>query len=380
MKKIKILHITQPTIAGTHTFLKLLFKYIDKEKFEVELVCPSYGPMKEDIESLGFKVYVVEMKREINPVNDISSYIKLKRIIKIVKPDIVHCHCSKAGVLGRLAAYENKTLCVYTAHGWSFSMDENNIKKKIYSSVERICSKYCNFIVNISEFEQNLALKYKIAPKSKMVTINNGIELKNNNSDVDSDKVLDELNIPRGSYIIGMVARLTKQKSPETFIKIADILTNKIPNSYFILVGDGELKEEIFELIKEKKLIDRVKIIGWTDEVNKYISVFDVGILTSKWEGFGLVLPEYMACRKPIVASNVGGIRNVVINGHNGILVDSDDIDGFVNSILSLKNNNEFKNILINNAFEDMNNKFNIKRVVSEYEILYKKIINKSGN
>lgn len=371
MNKIKVLHITQAVIGGTLEYIKLFFKYIDSEKYDVRLICPSYGPMKSEIEKMGFKVYPVEMKREIDVIDDYRSYCKIKKLINDIKPDIVHCHSSKAGVLGRIAAYKNKVKCIYNAHGWSFSMDISDKKKKIYAIVEKICSKHCDMIINISDFEEKLAFNYKIAPKEKMITIYNGIDITKYENKFNKLSIIKELEIPQDSYVIGMVGRLTKQKSPETFVKIAELLSKKINNSYFVLVGDGELRSEIENLINSKKLSDRVKVTGWTNEVNKYVSIFDVGVLTSKWEGFGLVLAEYMAAKKPVVAFNSGGIVDVVKDKYNGLLFNYGDINNFCDAIIRLKNNSELRKELVHNGYKLVNERFNIERVVKEHEELY---------
>lgn len=376
MKKIKVLHITQATIGGTLEYIKLFFNNTDKSKFQVELACPSYGPMKKQVEELGIKVHDVYMKRQISLISDLRACLQLIKLVKKIKPDIIHS--SKAGVLGRIAAYVTGVPCIYNAHGWSFSMNISNKKKKFYATIERICAKLTKKIINISDYEQQLAIQYNIAPKSKMITIYNGIDVDKYNGKFDKNTILSELNIPKDAFIVGMVGRLAKQKSPETFLKIAERISMLVKNSFFILVGDGELRKDVEKSIVEKGLTNKVKITGWTNEVAEYISVFDIGILTSKWEGFGLVLAEYMASGKPIVASNVGGIPTVIENNRNGILVDSNDIDGFVDGILKIKNNKELRDSFITNSYKDVREKFDIRRVVREHEELYIKIIKNS--
>ncbi|KYH28018.1 MULTISPECIES: glycosyltransferase family 4 protein [Clostridium] len=378
MKKIKVLHITQATIGGTLEYIKLFFNNTDKSKFQVELACPSYGPMKKQVEELGIKVHDVYMKRQISLISDLRACLQLIKLVKKIKPDIIHIHSSKAGVLGRIAAYVTGVPCIYNAHGWSFSMNISNKKKKFYATIERICAKLTKKIINISDYEQQLAIQYNIAPKSKMITIYNGIDVDKYNGKFDKNTILSELNIPKDAFIVGMVGRLAKQKSPETFLKIAERISMLVKNSFFILVGDGELRKDVEKSIVEKGLTNKVKITGWTNEVAEYISVFDIGILTSKWEGFGLVLAEYMASGKPIVASNVGGIPTVIENNRNGILVDSNDIDGFVDGILKIKNNKELRDSFITNSYKDVREKFDIRRVVREHEELYIKIIKNS--
>lgn len=375
MKKIKVLHITQSVTGGILEYIKLFFSNIDNSRFELELICPPYSIMREEVERLGFKVYVVDMKREINLINDYKSYVQIKKLLKEIKPDIIHTHSSKAGVIGRLASYNSGIPNIYNSHGWSFSMNVSESKKRFYAFIEKICAKYCNYIVNISEEEQKLALKYNICSENKMKVIFNGIDINKYNIDFDRNKILNKLNIPKDSYIVGMVGRLTKQKSPETFIEIALWLKDRIKNSHFILVGDGELRDDLEEMIAKLNIKDKVTITGWTNEVNKLISIFDIGILTSKWEGFGLVLAEYMAARKPIVATNIGGIPNVIQDKYNGELVDTNDINAFCDSIIKIKNNDGLRKTYIENGYRVVSENFTIDRVVQEHEKLYLKLL-----
>lgn len=376
MSKIKVLHITQATIGGTLEYLKLFFNHINKDEYEVYLACPSYGPMKKEIEDMGVKVYPLEMTREISLKDDLNSFMEMKKLIKRVNPDIVHLHSSKAGVLGKIASYLNKIPCIYNAHGWSFSMNVSDKKKKVYSLIEKYTSLFCDKIVNISEYEHNLAKQYNIASDKKMITIHNGIDIeKYEKSNYSRTDTLEELGIQQECFIVGMVARISEQKDPIKFIEIAKEVCSAIENAYFVLVGDGELREQVEELIMKYDLKDRVKITGWVDDVNKYISVFDVGILTSKWEGFGLVLTEYMAGKKPIIASNIGGIPELIEDNYNGILVDTNDISKFIKSIIELKDNDTLKSKYVENSSYILNNKFNIKNVVEKHNELYRKLL-----
>lgn len=138
-------------------------------------------------------------------------------------------------------------------------------------------------------------------------------------------KTRKELGIPEDAFIVGQVGRLSKQKAPDTFVKAAKLIKEKIPNAYFILVGDGELRSQIEKMIHKEGLDNSFLITGWINNPAAYMKIMDVGTLLSRWEGFGLVLPEYMACEVPIVATNVDAIPNIVDNGKNGLLVDQDD-------------------------------------------------------
>jgi glycosyltransferase involved in cell wall biosynthesis len=311
------------------------------------------------------------MVREISPNLDLKSIITIRRYIKKINPDIIHLHSSKAGALGRIASIFLNIPVVYNAHGWAFDMDVSNRKKLIYIFIERMLAKFTDVIVNVSNFERNNQIKYKVKPKKDTEIINNGIDLEKFKINFDVENIRKKLNIPYESFVVGMVARISKAKSPESFIEIAKRLKEKLGCCYFVLVGDGELKDKIEKLIDKYKLRNDFLITGWTDEVPKYISLFDVGILTSKWEGFGLALAEYMASKKPVVAFNSGGIHDVVKNNYNGLLIDYGDIDGFCDAIIEIKNNDKLRKYLVSNGYKSVNEKFNAERVAREHEKLY---------
>lgn len=375
MKKIKILHITQATIGGTLEYLKLFFSHIDSNKYEVCLICPSYGPMKKEIEDMGIYVYPIEMSRNISFKKDIACFLEIKKAISYIKPDIVHLHSSKAGVLGKLASYLNKSPCIYNAHGWSFSMDTSTLKKNIYALIEKVTSIFCDKVVNISNYEQELAIKYKVCKLDKMQVIYNGVDKTKHKLYYPKNELKSELKINEDAIIIGMVARITPQKDPIKFIEIAKLVCKKISNAHFILVGDGELKKEVLDLIDKYNLNKKVTITGWTNDVSKYINIFDIGVLTSKWEGFGLALAEYMCVPLPIVASNVGAIPELIDNNVNGFLVNVDDIDDYVDSIVKIILDDKLADKFKANSEKILNNKFSIENLVIEHENLYLEVL-----
>lgn len=371
MKKIKILHIAQSN-GGVAEYLKMLIKYMDKSKFDIYVVTSKdYEIERDQFKKIGCKLHIVDMQREISIKSDFKAILNLRKYIKRIKPDIIHLHSSKAGALGRMASIFLNISIVYNAHGWAFDMNVGKKKKLMYVYVEKILAKFTDAIVNISDHEKNSQQKYKIKPKKYTTVIYNGIDLERYNVKYDIQKIKHELNIPLDSFVMGMVARISEQKSPELFIEVAKKLQEKLDNVYFILVGDGELRSRIEQLIDTYGLKDNFLITGWTNEVPKYISMFDVGVLTSKWEGFGLVLAEYMAAKKPVVAFNSGGIPNVVRDKYNGMLFDYGDIDSFYEAVINIKNNDEFREKLISNGYKVVNEKFNVERVAKEHEKLY---------
>jgi len=375
---MKIVHITQGTVGGTLEYFKLLLPRLVNKDYDITVVCPSYGPMAQELRNLNIKVHCLHMEREISPFKDIKSILNLYSWLKMNKFDIMHLHSSKAGAIGRIANLIIRMPCVYTPHGWSFDMNVSRFKKITYIRIERILSYFTDSIVAISDYEKFNAISCNITKNEKIALITNGIDLNRyiNNKNCLTD-VKKKLGIPKDRKIIGMVARLAEQKDPLTFIKVARKVSDNIPNAYFILVGDGELRKEVEEQIIFYNMKDNVLITGWVNNVNEWISTFDIGVLTSQWEGFGLVLAEYMASGVPVVATRVGGIPDVILDRETGTLVNCGDVDSFAESIIELLEDNELRNNYVKNGLKRVQYEFNIDRVVKQHEELYYSLLNK---
>ena len=360
-----VLHVIQGGKGGTLEYLKLFLSFMDKSKYNFTIIC--HGEIYDELTKLGYKTYKVEMKRSISLIDDFKSFIGIYKYIRNHKVDLVHAHSSKAGVLARLAAKINNIPCIYNSHGWAFNLDTSKFKKNIYGLFERIASKWCDAIVVISQSECNAALERKICKSEKLIIINNGIDLTKYNIKKDYN-FKTQLGFQRDEILIGMCGRITKQKSPITFVKVAKKILDMGFNYKFLLIGDGELKNDVIKEINMLGLKDNFIITGWVDNPEKFINILDIGVLTSKGEGFGLVLAEYMACGRPIVASKVQGVVDVVRNEIDGFLCDSNDIDMFASYIVELIN-------ISKNQIQRVREEFGFERVAKEHEILYDKLL-----
>lgn len=367
-KRIRVLHVAEAA-GGVERYLQTLFKYSDKEQVENILVCSQNYDYKK-MKSLADRVIVLKMAHQINPSSDIKVEKALRRIIKQLKPDIVYAHSSKAGALARIADLGLKNKVIYNPHGWAFNMQQSAKKKEMYKWVEKISAYFCDKIVCISDAEKESALREKICKPSKLQVIYNGIDLEAIKNTIPKTKA--ELNIPEDAFVVGMVGRLSKQKAPDVFVKAAKLIKDKIPNAYFLMVGDGELRGQVENLIHQYDLGSSFLITGWVDNPTAYMKIMDVGMLLSRWEGFGLVLPEYMACGVPIVATNVDAIPNIIKDGVNGMLVNKDSFVGVQKVCTGLKNDTELKDRIIASAKSMVRNKFGAKRVAKESIGLYK--------
>ena len=182
------------------------------------------------------------------------------------------------------------------------------------------------------------------------------------------------LDIPENAFVVGIIARISIQKGQDMLVDIATILKQKIPNVFFLIVGGKSDDIPIEKMIDDKGLSSNFFITGEVDNAIEYASLFDVAVLTSRWEGFGLVLLEYMLANKPIVAFEVDAIPEIIINRYNGLLVPSNDLTAFADAIYSLYNDDKLKQELMMNGKLRVNALFNIKRVADEHEKNFAKL------
>lgn len=371
-KKIKILHIAQSD-GGVLEYLSMFCKNIDHVKYENYLiVSDSYKKEKEKFEELVKEIHYIKMEREIKISSDLKAIIEVNKLVSKIKPDIVYLHSSKAGAIGRIALLFNfKVKILYNAHGWAFNGGFGN-KKKVYAIIEKILAFKTTKIINISKSEYESALQNKISKISKMCVIDNGIDFEIfKNSEKYRNKKRKEYSIEEKEIVIGVVGRISEQKDPITFIKAAKILNEKYSNLKFMYIGAGELEKSVINYCEEEKLINKLIITGWVRNKQEYIPMLDVAVLPSKWEGFGLVLIEYMICKKPIVASNIGGIVNIVEDNKNGLLFDPGNEKELAKKIELLIKNNHKVEEMVNINYLYCSEKYNIQNLIENHYKLF---------
>ena len=364
-KRIKVIHVAEAA-GGVERYLEALLKYSDKCKIENILVCSQNYDYKK-FETLTSRVIVLKMSHNIDPIADIKVEKALRNIIKRERPDIVYAHSSKAGAFARIADIGLKNKVIYNPHGWAFNMQQSTKKKQMYKWVEKISAYFCDQIICISDAERLSALREKICKPNKLQVIYNGIDFVELNKE---SKQNVDLSIPKNSYVIGMVGRLSEQKAPDIFVEAAHLIKEQIPNAFFLMVGDGPLKKQIERQIDKLGLKESFCITGWVENPTAYMKKMDIGLLISRWEGFGLVIPEYMASNIPVIASRVDAIPNLIEDGKDGILVNKDDFKSIAENVVRLKTNPDLYTKLKLQAMRKVKN-FDIKRVASETENLY---------
>lgn len=310
---MKVLHIGEYVNGGVATYLRTLLsglqKYDDVENY---LLISKYKS-QQGWENITKKVFYYKYKRSI--FNIFSAIKQIHAVIEDVNPDIIHVHSTWAGLFVRLPYLlkKRKTKIIYQSHGWAFLMDISNYKKNIYALIERILSVATDKIINISNYEQNQAIKYGL-DKNKMIMIYNGVEDKINKSNLNLNWNDNKINLL-------FVGRLDRQKGLDLFLDVYEKM--KLENIHLYVIGTSVLDDNL------PKNTKYVTYLGWVDneDIDVYYQTCDAVIMPSRWEGFGLVAVEAMKNSKPVIVSNRGALPELVKENKNGYIFQLENIN-----------------------------------------------------
>lgn len=354
MERVKILRIiTRMNIGGPAIHAVLLSAGLDSERFSSLLVTGVVGRGEGDMSYLatenGIEPLVIsELQREPNIVKDIVSFYKLYRFIKKEKPDIAHTHTAKAGAIGRLAAkLSGVPVIIHTFHGHTFHSYFSPFKTKIFLLIEKTLTRITDKIVVIGKRQSEEIKRYLYLNRDdKLALIPLGFDLSRflkSDEEEEKDKLREELNIPVEAMVIGIIGRLTAVKNHRMFLETAREIKKKNADKMikFVIVGNGELKEELMALSDKLGIKDDAVFTDWRKDMNLVYRALDIVVLTSLNEGTPVSLIEGLASAKAVVATDVGGVHDVVENGKSGFVVPMNDVEAFSEAVSILMNDGE---------------------------------------
>ena len=387
----KVLRIINRFNLGGPTYnAALLSKYLSPE-YETLLYGGAIDKTEGDaafiVRNLGIEPLVIpEMHRSLNLFQDIKAYKKIKKIISDYKPDIVHTHASKAGALGRLAAYKcGVPVIVHTFHGHVFDKYFSILSSTFYINVERYLAKKSSKIIVLSDKQKNdIVNKFKICPEEKVEIISLGFDLDKfqENIYLKRKNFRNEYQIADDEIAIAIIGRLVPIKNHELFLNAVKYVSSRTNKKIKILiVGDGESKNDIQKKAEELNLSftenksesknHLITFTSWIKEIDVVIAGADIIALTSLNEGTPVSLIEAQAGNKPIVSTNVGGIENVVIPGETALLSPNNDMQAFAENLLKLVESEDLRNKLSQLGWENVKKKFHFMRLVNDIKNLY---------
>jgi glycosyltransferase involved in cell wall biosynthesis len=321
---VKVLQlITRLDKGGAPRVFLRLIRGLKAQGIEVTMASgPSQQP-EEDPAEFSRKMHIPyhplpSLRREISPVHDLLALFQILALIRRERPAILHTHTTKAGILGRIAGRMTRTRTIHTPHGHLFYGYFGKGKEQLYVFLERLAARFCERIITISEDERRAYLRRGIGDEKKVVTIYNGIDI--GRFPGNGKRVRRDLGIAQQAPLVGFVGRLEEVKGPHLFIDAAKRIKALAPQTHFLMLGDGAMKDE---LIQKAQGVPQLHIMGYREDIADVIAALDILLIPSLNDGFNLVAVEAMASSKPIVATAVGGLPEVV--GDSGILVGPGD-------------------------------------------------------
>lgn len=337
-----IIHILQvsKSSGGVGVYTRRLVEAFDRTRYCFTVVCLAEGAdeMAAELNKLeGVKAISIPMADGIEPISDISICLRLAKMVRSEKFDLIHTHSSKPGFFARLAAIGMNIPVVYEPASFAFHENAPRIQAVIYAFLERLAARYLtDRIILVCDGERKLARQYSVGDDSQFITIHTGIDIKPFDISVDRRSVRIEFGIPMDVCLIGTVARLSEQKAPSDFIRAAAMVHENYPLVHFLWVGDGPLEENSRTLVQSLGLQDVFHFAGFRDNVPAILGSLDIFVLSSHWEGFSLAILEAMAAGLPVVSTRVTGADEAIIDGETGVLVDIGDIAGLAGAMKKL--------------------------------------------
>ncbi len=380
--KIEVCHIIAKMVYGGASIGTLhLVEKLNSKLFTCTIIhglqSENEGRLMAKVKEKNLKfITLPELVREINLIKDFLTFLKLVTILKKYRYKIVHTHGSKAGIIGRLAAgFARIPIILHTVHGWGLKAG-NPIAQIFFRLIEKVVATFTTKLLFQTKADMEEAEIYRIGEKSKYYFIGNGINLNSFlHYDQNSVKSAKSKFNPNNRKVIGTVGRVSIQKNPEGFVKIAQGVLQKRKDVIFLFVGGGELLEQMREKIKSLNLTDYIIFPGVVEDIPPLLATFDILILTSLWEGLPRSLLEGMAMAKPVVAHNIRGIDEIIDNGFNGITIPINRYDIFVDTINNLLDNSSLcKKIGIAARKTALN--YDYDNVINKTISLYKNLTN----
>jgi glycosyltransferase involved in cell wall biosynthesis len=366
-KPVLIYIITKSELGGAQRHVYDLINSLH-ETYEVHLVVGTTGWLVDMSTALGVYCHHLPiLNRNINIFKDLLAIEEFVRLVNKIKPDLIHAHSSKPGVIARLAGAICRVPVVFTAHGWGFSPNSPTVIRNIAFVVEKLLAPLASKIICVCESDRQLAIKSKVVAKHRLVTIHNGIET---------------IDAPRANPAIDplqliMVARFTKkQKDHDTLMQAIKIIKEQIRTDIkVVMVGTGPDWEDAKQTAKDLNILANIDFVGDRLDVPDLLAQSQVFVLSTHYEGFPISVLEAMRAGLPVIATKVNGVSEQIVDGVTGLLVPHLDVYSLVAAIMTLIDHPEMRQSMGAEGSQKLARQFTLDRMSSRIDTLYKSVI-----
>jgi glycosyltransferase involved in cell wall biosynthesis len=360
-RKCLLYIITRADIGGAQTHVRDLIQGF-AQRYEVHLATGATGPLADAAEDVGARVHLLpNLVRSINPLSDIHSLRDCVKLIRSVRPDLVHAHSSKAGIVGRVAARMTGTPAVFTAHGWGFSPGTPALRSHVALWSERCATPFADKIICVSENDRQLALQRHVAPAERLETIR---------------CALDPVPVPQADPGIQpprfvMVARFSEQKDQ---VGLMCALRQVRGDFHLDLIGSGPNLDYCRQIAHELGVEKRITFCGDREDVPALLARAQCFVLSTHYEGLPISILEAMRAGLPVVATNLNGIPEEVDDGGTGLLVPRGDVSAMASALQKMCDNPEMRIQFGAAGREKFLREFTIHQLLKEVESTYQHV------
>jgi glycosyltransferase involved in cell wall biosynthesis len=384
---VRVLHlVTRMIVGGAQENTMLSCALIDRARFPSEIICGpetgAEGELHTETAARGVRLRIEpSLIRAIHPWKDLVALVRLTRLLRRERFDVVHTHSSKAGILGRIAARLAGTpMVIHTVHGWAFNPGQSRAVFGLYVWLERRCARWCRWIVVVAEADREEGLQLGIGRADQYQLIRSGIEVEAyRDVAIDRDAARRLLGVPAEAFVVGSVGRLSPQKAPLDLLTAFEHLAAVRKDAHLVIVGDGPLRKEVEARVSAAGLAGRVHLPGLRRDVPELLRAFDVFALASHWEGLPRVFPQAMAAGLPIVATRVDGAPDAVTPDENGWLVDVGDMRAMGEHLIALAGDRARARAMGAAGLQRVD-AFSARRMVDQLESLYGNTVARAGS
>jgi glycosyltransferase involved in cell wall biosynthesis/GT2 family glycosyltransferase len=379
----RVVHlITRLIVGGAQENTVASVEQVDPARFESRLwmgpQTGDEGSLVDDARRRGIAPQIIpNLVRQIHPLKDLLVTAELARRFRRERVDLVHTHSSKAGIVGRLAAWiAGVPVIVHTVHGWGFHEHMSPFVRGVYVFLERLMQGFTDRLISVSEETTRIGLERAIGVPEKYTLIRSGIPLARFHPDDSLRRAMrHELGILEGEIVIGSVGRLSPQKNPLDFVRVARQLLSTHPHLRFLYVGDGALRPEFEAAAGDSPIPDRITLLGLRDDVPDLLRALDIFVLTSLWEGLPRVVPQALSTGVPVVVYNISGVEEIVTSGHNGYVVPPRDLEAMVDRLRHLIEDDRARAEMSRRARAEFDSSFSEEAMIRQLGELYDELL-----
>jgi glycosyltransferase involved in cell wall biosynthesis len=385
--RLKVVHlVTLLELGGAQGNTIHTVRHLDASRYDARLWCGKGAYWDQDVEkdlgAAGRLRFFPNLVRPVNPLKDFLAIFDLARALKAEKPDILHTHSSKAGILGRIAArMAGVPVVVHTFHGFGFNDRQPPSVKKAYVALERWTARFADALVFVSIANREEARRLGIGQDKQYRLIRSGVDLEKLASvraRVDRADVRRRLGAPEGARLVTTLSAFKPQKNLADFIDLAARVGANVPDAHFVLIGDGEQRGDLTRLAREKGIQDRVSMPGWRRDAGEILAGSDVFVLTSLWEGLPRALVEAGALGIPSLCYDTDGVRDL-LTPEAGELVPQGDVSALADGVERLLRDVFYAQAMADGQSSRITGDFDIYAMVRQQEKLYGQLMETAG-